>query len=66
MEIYFEKTNKTKTIELKKPTTLKEIIKQEKITLESVILIKNNNICLENEEINNNDKIKILSVVSGG
>jgi len=66
MEIYFEKTNATKTIKLTKPTTLKEILQKESITIESVILVKNNCVCLEETKVNNDDKVKLLSVVSGG
>lgn len=66
MELYLEKGDTTKTIELKKPTQLKEILQKEKIILESVILIKNNEVCLEETLVTNKDKIKLLSVVSGG
>ncbi len=66
MEIYFEKENKTKKIELKKPTTLKNILDSEGIIIESVILVKNGEVCLEEVIIDNGDKIQILNVVSGG
>lgn len=66
MEIYFERENKTKKITLKKSITLKELLKQLNVNLDSVILVKNDEICLEDEMITNEDSIKILSVVSGG
>lgn len=66
MEIFIEKENKTKTIELKTKTQFKSILKKLNISLDSVILIKNDEICLEDELIENKDKLKILSVVSGG
>lgn len=66
MEIYFEKENKTKKINLKKNITLKELLKELNITLDSIILVKNDEICLEDEIVTNKDKIKLLSVVSGG
>ena len=66
MEIYFERTNTNKTIEIKKQTTIKSILKKFNIINESVILVKNNKICLEDTTITNKDKLKILSVVSGG
>ncbi len=66
MEIYFEKENKTKKIVLKTPITLKELLKKLNVNLDSVILVKNDEICLEDEIVTNKDKIKLLSVVSGG
>lgn len=66
MEIYLEKENKTIQHNLTQPTELKKILKQLKIPIQSVILIKNNEITLEEETVINEDKIKILSVVSGG
>lgn len=66
MEIYFEKENKTKKIVLKTPITLKELLKKLDVNLDSVILVKNDEICLEDEILTNKDKIKLLSVVSGG
>ena len=66
MEIYFEKENKTKKIVLKTSITLKELLKKLDVNLDSVILVKNDEICLEDEIVTNKDKIKLLSVVSGG
>ncbi|MDA3856142.1 MAG: MoaD/ThiS family protein [Candidatus Woesearchaeota archaeon] len=66
MELYLEKDDTTKNIELKTPTTLKEILQNEKIIIESVILVKNNEVCLEETLVEDKDKIKLLSVVSGG
>ena len=66
MELFIEKENVTKEISLEQPTPLKEIVKKEGISLESVILIKNDSICLEEELICDEDKVKLLSVVSGG
>lgn len=66
MELFLEKENKTQTIELEKPTSIKEILKDLNISNESIIISKNGEICLEDEIINNDDKIKLFSVVSGG
>ena len=66
MEIYFERENKTKKITLKEPITLKELLNQLNLNLDSIILVKNDEICLEDEIVTNKDKIKLLSVVSGG
>lgn len=66
MELYLEKENLTKNIDLKTKTSLKDILKQENISLDSVILVKNNEVCLEETLVSNKDKVKLLSVVSGG
>lgn len=66
MKIFIEKENKTIEILIKTPTTIKKILREHKIPLESVILVKNDKICFEDENVCNNDEIKLLSVVSGG
>ncbi len=66
VEIYLERENKTITKNLEKKIQLKELLNELNISLSSVILVKNNEIALEDEIISNEDKIKILSVVSGG
>jgi sulfur carrier protein ThiS len=66
MELFFEKTNSTKTLKLSKPISIQALLAKYSISAEEVIVIKNNEICLEDELISNTDKIKILSVVSGG
>ena len=63
MEVFIEKTNKTIKVEAK---TIKELLKKLKINSTTVLVVKNDEIILENEKINPKDKIKILSVVSGG
>ena len=64
MEIYLEKENKTIQKELENPIELKKILKQLNISVESVILVKNDEITLEDEDVCNTDKIKILSINS--
>jgi sulfur carrier protein ThiS len=65
-EIYLEKENKTIQKELEKPIKLRKLLKELNISIESVILTKNDEITLEDEDVCNTDKIKILTVVSGG
>lgn len=66
MEAFLEKENKTISIELKKEKSLKDILKELNISIDSVILVKNDEVCIEDEMVSNEDKIKLLSVVSGG
>lgn len=66
MEIFIEKDNKTINLEIKELKSLKNILKELNISVESVILVKNDEVCLDEELVSNEDKIKLLSVVSGG
>lgn len=65
-EIYLERENRIINLELKKSKRLKDILDDLNITISSVILTKNGEITLEDDEILDSDKVKILSVVSGG
>lgn len=47
-------------------TTLKELLKALKINSETIIAVRNNEILLEEDTLNDNDTIELLSVVSGG
>ena len=66
MRVIIEESNTEKEIELKKPETLKNILKRLKILNSSSILVKNDKIVLEDEIVENTDTITILTVVSGG
>ena len=47
-------------------TTLKELLKDLKINPETIIVTRNDEILLENDNLNDNDIITILSVISCG
>ena len=66
MKIFVEKENKEIEFDVKEKMKLKEVLKELKVNPESVILVKNNEVCLEDVMVCNEDKIKLLSVVSGG
>ena len=66
MKVYIEETGTTREITIENPQPLKELLKQLNISNESVILVKNNTIVLEDEIIENTDEIKLLTVISGG
>ena len=63
MRVFIERTNEH--IEVK-ATTLKDMLKELKINPTTVIITKNSELVTEDEEINNKDEIKFLSVISGG
>ena len=63
MKVFIERENKH--LELDAKTGL-ELLNKLEINPEEVILIRNNEVMLSEEEINSDDEIKVLSVVSGG
>lgn len=66
MEIYIEKDDKKLSKSIEGEISCEEILKELDISNESVLLVKNGNVCLEDETITDEDELKILSVVSGG
>ncbi len=66
INIFIEKENKSRKIELNEDSIAKNLLKKLNINPETVIISRNNELILENEKLKNNDKIKILSVISGG
>jgi sulfur carrier protein ThiS len=61
--VFIERENKRIKIKAK---NIKEILEKLKIIPETVLIIKNNELVLDEEKINDNDEIKFLSVISGG
>jgi sulfur carrier protein len=64
MKIFIEKTNTKKNIKFK--GTVKAILKKLNVNIEEVIVVKNGELVSEDDIIADKDRIKILSVVSGG
>lgn len=65
IKAYLEREEKEVEASLNTPT-IKELLKQLKINPVTVIVTVNNEVCTEEEKISSKDKIKILSVISGG
>ncbi len=65
MKVYIEKDNKSLDLKKDKIKCI-DLLKELKINSHSVIIVKNNEVILEDEILEKNDDIKILSVVSGG
>ena len=61
IKVYLEREDKTKTINLKKPT-VENLLKELKINPVTVIVTKNNEVCTEKDSLNSKDNIKIISV----
>jgi len=66
VEIFIDRENKNQTLELGNNSTIADLLKKLHINPVTVIVSRNNVIILEDEKLNGNDKIKILSVISGG
>lgn len=65
MEIYIERINQ-KIYKNITRVSVKELLKELNINLEEVLVTKNDELVDEDEILENNDKVKIISVISGG
>jgi len=66
INVFFDRENKEKTIDLDINSSVKDLLTKMNINPVTVIVSKDNNIIMENEKINDKDKIKLISVISGG
>ncbi|MEM4397262.1 MAG: MoaD/ThiS family protein [Candidatus Woesearchaeota archaeon] len=64
MEIYLERENKTLEVVFK--GKVKDLLKKLKFNSEEVLVVRNEELLTEGDILKNSDKIKIMSVVSGG
>ena len=60
---YDERNNIKKELEV---SSIKQAAEKLKINLEEVIITKNNQLVTEESKLKQNDKLKFLSVISGG
>ncbi|MCD4666781.1 MoaD/ThiS family protein [archaeon] len=63
IKVFIEKENQTKVVQASTPEKLLDILK---INSETVLIVKNNELITLNEKLKNNDKIKIISIISKG
>ena len=66
VRVFIDRNNLSKTLELKNNTIVADLLIKLNINPVTVIVSRNNELILEDEKLNNNDEIKILSVISGG
>ena len=66
INVFFDRENKEKTIEVDENSSVKDLLGKMKINPVTVIVSRDNNILTEDEKINDRDKIKLISVISGG
>ncbi|HOI18798.1 MAG TPA: MoaD/ThiS family protein [Candidatus Woesearchaeota archaeon] len=62
MKLKYE--NKIKEIEFF--GKVKELLKKENINPETVVVVKNGEVISEDERVNNDEELELISVVSGG
>ena len=66
VEVFVDRNNLNKMVELENASTISDLLKKLNINPVTVIVSRGNELVLEDEKLNNNDEIKILSVISGG
>lgn len=66
VKVFVDRENKNKTLELGSGSRVSDLLKVLKINPVTVIIARNNEVVLEDEKLNDNDEIRILSVISGG
>jgi len=66
INVFFDRENKEKTIELDVNSSVKDLLTKMNINPVTVIVSRNSNIITEDENLNNKDKLKLISVISGG
>ena len=66
VKVFIDRENKNTTLELENKALVLDLLEKLKINPVTVIISRNNELILEDEKLNDNDEIKILSVISGG
>ena len=64
MKIFIERENRK--ISLKFSGKASQLLKRLRLNPANVLVAKNNSLVAEDDSLNDNDEIKILSVISGG
>jgi len=66
INVIYDRENKEKTIELASNSSVRDLLEKMKINPVTVIVSRDNDIITEDERLNSKDKIRIISVISGG
>jgi sulfur carrier protein len=66
IQIFLDRKKEEKTVEVDENTSVKDLLTKINVNPVTVIVSKDNNILTEDEKLNDNDKIKLISVISGG
>ena len=63
INVFLEREDKEETVNV---NSITEIFEKLNVNKDTVLLVKNNELITEDEPLNENDEIKLLSVISGG
>ena len=66
VSVFIDRENKNTALELDNKSIASDLLRKLNINPVTVILSRNSELILEDEKLNDNDEIKILSVISGG
>lgn len=66
IKVKIQRTNENKELSLPNKITVAELLDKIKINPTTVIVTRNKEVITENTFLNNNDKLELLSVISGG
>ena len=66
LNVFYDRENTEKTIELADNSSVKDLLKKMKINPVTVIVGIKDQIALEDEKLKDKGNIKIISVISGG
>ena len=66
INVFYDREKKEKDIELDENSSIKDLLTKMNINPVTVIVSRDDNIILENEKLSDKDKIKLISVISGG
>ena len=66
VNVFIDRENKNAKLGLDNNSQVIDLLNKLKINPVTVIVSRNNELILEDEKLNNNDEIRILSVISGG
>ena len=66
INVFFDRENKEKTIDLDINSSVIDLLTKMNINPVTVIVSRDSNIITKDEKINDKDKIKLISVISGG
>ena len=63
VKVFIERFNETKDVEA---SNIKDLFNKLNINPETIIVVRNNEIILNDSKLNKRDEVKLLSVISGG
>ncbi len=66
VSVFIDRESKNTTLGLENNSIVSDLLKKLSINPVTVIVSRNNELILEDEKLNDNDEIKVLSVISGG